>query len=577
MKKSLFFMAVAALTLAACQQKEPVQTTPELTVEPTSITAKSAGETVTIQVTSNVEWKATSSANWFTFEPESGNGNATITVTVSPNEAYKERKDAISINCAAKRVTVNITQEAAEKPVEPTETKITEIKSAEDFAKFAANIDQYEPTETVKLAADITIEAPVDSLVCNFDGQDHTINFTYEAKDAPTAEEPFFAHVGVFRIVKAAVKNLKTAGSIKANQEGLDNTYHVGGIAGLARSSASFENCTNGIAIQAFNFNTHHLGGIVGYTEPGVTITGCQNKANVTASYEGSAKASQLGGIVGHLEGSGQVISCTNDGDVSYAGGGTTRMGGICGYLNNLTEALFKDCTNNGTLSNTATGYSDKKWSYQGGISGYYGTPVVNVGHVVYEGCVNNGAISCDVAGTQLRARIGGINGHAGNSNNEGSALYTWELKNCTNNGDLTLKGASKTRSQIGGIQAYGEPNSVIKIDGCTNTGKLSCDVDNTNISLGGMVGGGGDVTSSLTNVTIAAASSFSVPGSTGFVGLIAGSNSAYTTAVTGKVGAATVIKGETTTPVSSANFATLLFGKDLGTGGNADGVTFAN
>ncbi len=60
-------------------------------------------------------------------------------------------------------------------------------------------------------------------------------------------------------------------------------------------------------------------------------------------------------------------------------------------------------------------------------------------------------------------------------------------------------------------------------------------------------------------------------------MGLICGTNNPYTTAITGKVGAATLIKGETTTTVSADNFASLLFGLPLGTGATVTGVTFGN
>ena len=585
MKKYLMSLAAVTLVLAACGEKEPQKSeTPEISVNPTEITAVSAGTSASLQISSNTKWAISTSDAWITFEPASGEGDGSVTVTVAENTAYKAREGKLSINSTAKRVTVTVKQDAAEKPAEPVDTKITEIKSADDFAKFAASMDQYEPTETVKLAADITIEAPVDSLLCNFDGQDHTINITYEAKDAPTTDEPYFANVGVFRIVKTAVKNLKTAGSIKAVHE-TAGTYHIGGIAGLARNSASFENCTNGISLTLNNAsNTHHAGGIAGYTEAGVSITGCRNTGKVSAEYEGACKASQIGGIIGHLEGAGNVVSCTNDGDVSYKGAGTTRMGGICGYVNNLTEVLFKDCTNNGAIDNDAAGYTASSWAYVGGLVGYYGTPTIG-GHALYEGCVNNGPVTCDAAGTKLRARVAGINCHAGNSgqtpDDSGNGINTWEFKNCTNNGDIAFKnGVASTRAQIGGIQAYGEPSGTVIIDGCTSNGQISMEnaqVEGKWNGLGALLGGNAAVNSRFTNNTVTDKVVLKASLESAHVGLIAGTNNPYTTAITGKVGAATIIKGETTTTVSSANFSTLLFGLTLGTGGNADGVTFAN
>lgn len=598
MKKALLYLAVVVLVLPACRKSEPPWAGLELSVNPAELTVASAGGATSFQITSNAEWKVTSSASWLTFEPAGGKGNATVTITVSSNAAYKDRTDAVSINSIAKRVFVNVKQEAAEKPVVPVETKITEIKTSDDFAKFASNINRYQPSETVKLEADVTITAPVDSLICNFDGQNHTITLNYEAKEAITDEDTYLADVGVFRKVAGTVRNLNTAGSIKAVQEG-SGTYHVGGIAGYAAKSASFENCTNGIAITVTNNAiTHHVGGVVGFVNPGVNLVGCRNTAKIEAVYKGASKASQVGGIIGHLENSIQISkdplvyekgvniveNCVNDGDISYTGAGTCRMGGICGHVNNLNDVTFRNCTNNGAVSNDATGYSASSWAYVGGNVGYYGTPTEG-GHVLYEGCVNNGPVSCDAAGTKLRARVAGINCHAGNSGQKaldnGDGINTWELKNCTNNGDISFKnGIDVTRAQVGGIQAYGEPSGTVIIDGCTSNGKLlmvNAQAQGKWNAVGALLGGNAATNSRFTNNIVTDKVVMTASLESAHVGLIVGTNNPYKTAVTGKVGAATIVKGETTTVVSSGNFSTLLFALPLGEGGTTDGVAFDN
>lgn len=596
MKKHLILLAAAALALAACGEKVvPQPDTPELTVTPTEINAPAAGTTASLQITSNTKWAVSTTDAWITIEPANGEGNGTVTVTVAENTAYKARTGKLSVNSTAKRQSIEVKQEAAEKPVS---TKITEIKTAEDFASFGDSMDQYEPTEVVKLAANITVTEPVNELNCIFDGQGYTITLNYEDKDAITAEAPEMVDMGVFRKVSTTVKNLKTAGSIKALQEGTEATIHAGGIAGYATGTATIENCTNGIAISASNFNTHHLGGICGFIEPGATLTGCKNTARIEAAYEGSAKGSQVGGILGHLESAVKVTNpdntisyegkpslienCTNDGEVVYTGAGTARMGGICGYVNNLTEVTFKNCTNNGQVLTVTTGYSGTSWVYIGGVSGYYGTPVRG-GHALYEGCINNGAVTCDVAGTKIRARVAGINCHAGNSgdtaNDDGTGIYTWELRNCTNNGNLTLKNCvSATRAQVGGIQAYGEPSGQVIISGCTSNGKLYSDNQQGEgkwNAVGGLLGGNAAVNSEFTNNTVTANVVLQATLASADVGLICGTNNPYTTAISGKVGAATIIKGDATTVATADNFSGLLFGKELGAGSTITGVTF--
>ncbi len=586
MKKYLMCLAAAAFAIAACGEKEPQKTeTPEISVNPAEISVESAGGTATLQITSNTKWAISTTDAWISFEPASGEGNASVTVTAAENTAYKEREGKLSINSTAKRLTVNVKQAATEKPAA---TKLTEIKTAEEFFSFIGAMDQYEAGETVKLTADITISEPANELNCIFDGQGHTITLNYEIADALTADAAELANIGVFRKITATVKNLKTAGSIKAQQDGLDATFHIGGIAGYVSETATIENCTNGIAITATNFNTHHLGGIAGYTEAGASITGCKNTAAVTAAYEGSSKASQLGGIIGHIEGAGTVTSCINEGAITYTGGGTARMGGICGYVNNVTQVLFKDCTNSGEISTTATGYTEKSWAYVGGISGYYGTPTRGA-HATYEGCVNNGAVTCDAAGTKLRARVAGINCHAGNSNDkangDGTGIYTWELKSCTNNGAISLKNCvAATRSQLGGIQAYGEPSGQVVITGCTSNGKLYSENPNTDgkyNAIGCLLGGNAALNSTFTDNTVTANATITstLPASESgpHCGLICGTNNPYTTAVTGKVGSVNIVKGDAITTTSADNFASLLFGQPLGAGATISGVTFGN
>lgn len=585
MKKLYFIIvALAAMTLAACKNDDDFGKNLELSVDTTTLTVTSDGGVLKFSITSNSDWKITSSASWLSFEPSSGHGDAVITVTVSANETYKDLTESLSVNGYTKRVTVTVNQGAAEKPVEPVDERILEIKTAEDFAKFGSSMEQYKVEETVTLAADITVTAPIDSLTCNFDGKDHTINLTYDAKEDASA------NLGVFRKVSGAVKNLKTQGAISAAQE-TGGTYHVGGVAGYATAAASFENCTNGIALSLGNSaNTHHAGGIVGYIEPGVNITNCRNTAKVVAKYEGACKASQLGGIVGHVENSANgtginvIESCVNDGEITYDGGGTTRMGGICGYVNYLTELTFKNCTNNGAVNNVATGYSKTSWAYVGGITGYYGTPQEG-GHVLFDGCVNNGSVVCDAAGTKLRGRVAGINSHCGSSNQNpdanGNGVNTWEFKKCTNNGDVSFKnGVSATRAQVGGILAYGEPSGRAIFDGCTSNGKLTMESPQSAgkfNAVGGLLGGNAATNSTFTNNVITENVVLQASSPNAHVGLFAGTNNPYRTVVTGKVDAATIIKGDARTVVSSSNYSTLLFALDLGEGSSTEGVTFTN
>ena len=580
MKKYLMCLAAAAFAIAACGEKEPQKTeTPEISVNPAEISVESAGGTATLQITSNTKWAISTTDAWISFEPASGEGNASVTVTAAENTAYKEREGKLSINSTAKRLTVNVKQAAAEKPEA---TKLTEIKTAEDFKAFGDAMEQgqYEATETVKLAADISVTEPIDKLLCIFDGQDHTITFNYEDKTGYSVDDPkaegdpagaLLSNVGLFRLVYAPVKNLKTAGTITSSTpDNTDFTYHIGGIAGYARATASFENCTNGIKLLATAFNTQHMGGIAGYTEEGVTVKGCTNKGSVGMTYSGSSKASQLGGIVGHVEGVANFESCVNDGEISYIGGGTCRIGGIVGYINNVTSALFKDCTNNGAVKNDATGYTAEKWAYAGGITGYYGTPI-EACQVLYDGCVNNGTVSSNTGGTKLRTRLGGIAALAGNANGK------FEYKNCTNNGSITQTNGnnSAARAQLAGIVAYAEKAATVAIDGCTSNGPITTDAaDVANVGVSGIIGGGAKASAAtITNVTVTSKTVLTFLAGTS-AGLIGGANEAYVSAITGKVAGSFSADGNVTV-ATAENFAKMLFGRALGEGATITGVTF--
>ena len=78
----------------------------------------------------------------------------------------------------------------------------------------------------------------------------------------------------------------------------------------------------------------------------------------------------------------------------------------------------------------------------------------------------------------------------------------------------------------------------------------------------------------SFTGVKVASKCKFTVAGA-GKMGVIAGNNAAYTTAVTGKVGAATVSLNGVTAQLAADNYAGVLFVNDLGDGASITGVTF--
>ena len=437
------------------------------------------------------------------------------------------------------------------------------ISSADDWAKFvvASAEKTYGKEETVTLASDITVTALVDTLFCNFDGGNHTITYSFDQASDGTENS-----LGLFRVVKGTqVKNLNVVGTLNTLA-----AINIGGVVGHAKDGAVIDHCVSNVTIVATKKVTQKMGGIVGWADAGSKITNCVNKAPVGMFIPGkaSANASQIGGIVGHIEGGIEITSCVNEGQVTYEGTGTPRIGGMCGYINNLTNMTFKDCTNKGAIVLNEGNYTASSWSYIGGLTGYYGTPTQG-SSVVYDGCVNEGPVTANVTDTKTKIRMGGIAAHGGISNDayaEGSLV--WEFKNCTNKGELTST-LTSANNHIGGILGIGETTTKVVCDGCTNSGSITV-AGNGNV--GGIMGQLTSVSSSYTNFTVTKETVISVKG--GKVGIVGGNNSPFTTAQTGKVAGTLVIGGETTV-LTSSNYKDHLFGSDLGTGGSTDGVTF--
>ena len=440
-------------------------------------------------------------------------------------------------------------------------------------------------TTDASLSADIDLtgkDIPVCNVAGTLEGNGHTITYSKEvtaiipsdAADKTIAPE---ANVGLFNFVSGTVQNLKTAGTLKFSAEAGSGTYHIGGIAGLVAGTGKIVNCVNGVNILADTKCTHHIGGIAGFTAEGAEITGCRNtgKVEMIIPEKAAANASQLGGIVGHIEAKGVISDCVNDGQVTYEGLGTPRIAGTCGYINNLVDVTFRNCTNNGKVVLNEGNYTSTSWSYVGGITGYYGTPTHNA-KVLYDNCVNNGDIELNITEEKTKMRCGGVVSHGGISNTaftEGE--LEWTVKNCVNNGNITST-STTVNNLIGGVIGFTETTCKIICDGCANNGKISIGGKGR---IGGILGQGCSVASTFTNFKVGASTELKIGDATGMVGLVLGnknsSGTALATALTGDILGGTIIKGDETIKVTADNYKDLLLGAALGEGGSTDGVTF--
>ena len=219
--------------------------------------------------------------------------------------------------------------------------------------------------------------------------------------------------------------------------------------------------------------------------------------------------------------------------------------------------------------------------SIKGELFAYGGEPATVTGKVLYDGCTNNGSITCDITDTKTRSRIGGIASHGGRSTVPDptdpdktitceDGILVWTLTNCTNNGEIKTT-STTANNLIGGVFGYAEASCKIVSSGCVNNGKISVAGKG---KIGGLLGSKSSISSSWTNFKIGKSTELSV-GDGGIAKLLFGANAAFTTPLTGKVQGGKVIVNGTTTDINADNFKDHLLGAALGEGGSADGVTF--
>ena len=437
------------------------------------------------------------------------------------------------------------------------------IKSADELIAWLAS-----PKTDAELGADIDLTGKSfvpDTLKGTFDGKGYKVTYSMEVPVDATYNG------GLFSCVDGTVKNLKTAGSLKFIATEEVGTINLGGVAGVAAENAVLENCENSVNIfsEGYGSAVSHFGGIVAVAKAGAKISSCTNKGNVEFIQSDVAlkgRAQQLGGIAGQVNETGTVEKCTNEGRIKYVATGTCRVGGIIGYVNNVDGFVIKDCVNKGEAL-TEYVWPGSGYSYIGGITGYFGTPK---GAVTFEGCVNDGKVgsTSDEAGC---SRVGGIAAYGGNSSN-GANSNEMLFKNCVNNGEIFATGTTANKNPVGGIVGMGEASAKFILEGCTMNGKATT----ASNYAGGLIGQKGGTASSITDCVVTDQAVITIATGTG-IGLFAGQNAKYTTAITGKVQGGTIVIGTESTAITADNYAGHIVGAALGNGGSTDGVTFGN
>ena len=111
-----------------------------LAVNETSFALLPSAETKTINVTSNVEWTAISSADWCTVTPASGKKDGQITITVSENDTNMERVAEITVRSENITHVVTVRQEFGEVFEVDAEEFVFDCLGASAVVKVTSNV-----------------------------------------------------------------------------------------------------------------------------------------------------------------------------------------------------------------------------------------------------------------------------------------------------------------------------------------------------------------------------------------------------------------------------------------------------
>ena len=118
--KSLILGMLSFSAVVACTQEQIV--TPKLDVDKTEVSVEAVAGEATINVTSNVEWKASSDADWISVNPSSGKGAekaVAVKITAEDNDSEQARTATVIVEAGDLEKTVKVTQAGKSKEPDP--------------------------------------------------------------------------------------------------------------------------------------------------------------------------------------------------------------------------------------------------------------------------------------------------------------------------------------------------------------------------------------------------------------------------------------------------------------------------
>lgn len=279
----------------------------------------------------------------------------------------------------------------------------------------------------------------------------------------------------VAKISNASICTLKSCSN---TEKTLSVSYgSVGGLVGDASAPVSFSGCTNNWNITATD--KYKVGGIIGNSTNTVEIDGCTNNGNISCS-------GQVGGFVGYSSGK-VTIKGTSSNSGEIEGKSTTSKAGGCigeafgdvdisgtltnsGYIHGDGSKIAgivahaKGAINiDGSITNSGDIYVSTNYGDIGGIIGYSTSAVY-----INKDCSDLSKKVINTGSLTSGGSNHGSGSHAmGNGGIIGTAIGIIQIKNCYNEGDVSLK------CSVGGIVGCISISGVSYIENCLNTGNI--------------------------------------------------------------------------------------------------------
>ncbi len=333
-------------------------------------------------------------------------------------------------------------------------------------------------------------------------------------------------------ISKGAMTDVTNTGAVTVSSTSGIGAAAIGGVAGYLAAAGTNLTNSGAVTMTALYANAKAalgdktgvptlLGGVVGMGASGFSLTSSNNSGKITYSFTQIDKSNSssnarylIGGIVGAPD--GDITSCKNTADIDFTMTHTTAgtafdgvniipsVGGISGgdaFATDQNSTNITGCTNDGAVSINCD--MTKSNAAHGGIVGWPGVEAATQ-TIVVKNCVNNGAVTVSGVG---KARVGGVAGGAANldgcknygtiTNNtavsgnclggvEGYSNYTLYIKNCESYGDVINKdGGDKVYT--GGLLGAQGGNAGVKGEGCIV--KCNVVVDGTQAVAGYVLG----------------------------------------------------------------------------------------